>query len=165
MRLIAAALAAALLASPAETAESGPGPRIDWRRDALRGVFDAAAADGKPIVVVTEGDEGRFFANSLRCPRFDSLADAAHFVLIKLPVEDESEAGRLVNALRLDPAYASGLVVLRTTARPFVEVARLRGAANEATLLATMAEAGLSPEGDAVLDAAVGDEPGGACVK
>jgi len=166
MRLIAPAFATAfcLLATHADTAELGPAPRIDWRHDGLRQSFDAAAEDGKPLVIVAEGDDGRYFSEVLRCPRFDSLADSAHFVLIKLPVDEDSEAGRLLDALHMDPAFASTVVVLRTSARPFVELARLRGYHDETVLLGKLAEAGLAPSGE-ILAAGLADEPGRACVK
>src|SRR5206468_4790720 len=76
------------------------GARIGWRIDDVREAFRAATQDGLPVVVATEGDDGGLFANVLRCPGFNSLAGRAHFVLIPLPIVDEtSDAARLVNAL------------------------------------------------------------------
>jgi len=163
-----AATALFLAAGSAETAElPALAPGIGWRHDGLRAVLQAAAQDGLPIVVATEGDGGAWFANVLRCPTLNSLADQAHFILIKLPLADErSDAGRLVNALHIDPAFSSTLAVLRPGGYPFTEVLRTRGYLGEASLLAKLAEAGLWPRETLPLETvAVGDEPPRDCVK
>lgn len=122
------------------------GGRIGWRLDDLRAAFREAAQDGRPVVVATEGDDGGLFANVLRCPTFNTLAGRAHFVLIPLPVADEtSDAARLLFVLRLDPAHASGLVVLDTSAGQVNEIARVSGFVGEAELLRRLAAAGLTP--------------------
>jgi hypothetical protein len=122
------------------------GGRIGWRLDDLRVAFRDATQDGLPVVVATEGDDGGLFANVLRCPTFNTLAGRAHFVLIPLPVaDDSSDAARLIYALRLDPAHASALVVLDTSAGQVNEIARVNGYLGEAELLRRLAGAGLSP--------------------
>ena len=122
------------------------GGRIGWRLDDLRVAFRDAAQDGLPVVVATEGDDGGLFANVLRCPTFNTLAGRAHFVLIPLPVADDSnDAARLLYALRLDPAHASSVVVLDTSAGQVNEIARVNGYISEAKLLRRLTDAGLSP--------------------
>src|SRR5947209_15331850 len=121
------------------------GARIGWRIDDVREAFRAAAQDGLPVVVATEGDDGGLFANVLRCPGFNSLAGRAHFVLIPLPIVDEaSDAARLVNALHMDPAFNSMVAVLDTGGRQVNEVLRINGYADEPTLLLKLAQAGLT---------------------
>jgi hypothetical protein len=122
------------------------GGRIGWRLDDLRVAFREAAQDGLPVVVATEGDDGGLFANVLRCPTFNTLAGRAHFVLIPLPVADEaSDSARLLYALRLDPAHASSLVVLDTSAGQVNEIARVDGFVGEGELLRRLTAAGLTP--------------------
>jgi hypothetical protein len=122
------------------------GGRIGWRLDDLRLAFRDAAQDGRPVVIATEGDDGGLFANVLRCPTFNTLAGRAHFALIPLPVADAaSDAARLLHALRLDPAHASALVVLDTSAGQVNEIARVSGYVGEAELLRRLARAGLTP--------------------
>ncbi len=123
-----------------------PGARIGWRIDDVREAFRAAAVDGLPVVVATEGDDGGLFANVLRCPGINTLAGRAHFVLIPLPIVDEtSDAARLVYALHMDPTFASTVAVLDTSGRQVNEVLRVNGYADEATLLGKLAGAGLKP--------------------
>ena len=171
MRLWLPPLAATALFFAAGSAETAELPTlragIVWRHDDLRAVLQAAAQDGLPIVVATEGDGGAWFADVLRCPTLNSLAGQAHFILIKLPLADErSDAGRLVNALHIDPAFSSTLAVLRPGGNPFTEVLRTRGYLEEASLLAKLADAGLSPPERLPLESvAVGDEPPRDCVK
>jgi hypothetical protein len=182
MRLWLPPLAAALLGfatAPAETAELPAnalfgalaaaeiaGVRIGWRHD-LRATLEAASQDGLPLVIATEGDGGAWFANVLRCPTFNSLSGQAHFILIKLPLADDaSDAARLVNALHMDPAFSSSIAVLRPGGNPFTEILRARGYLDEASLLAKLAEAGLSPHEPSPLErVAVGDEPPHDCLK
>jgi hypothetical protein len=171
-----AAAALSLVATGAETAQLPAndafaaadiaGFRIAWRHD-LRATLEASSQDGLSVVIAAEGDEGAFFANVLRCPTFNSLAGQAHFLLFKLPIADEaSDAGRLVNALRIDPAFSSTVAVLRPGGNPFTEIVRARGYRDEASLLAILAEAGLSPRESLPLErAAVGDAAPRDCLK
>jgi hypothetical protein len=122
-----------------------PGARIGWRIEDLREAFRAAAQDGLPVVIATEGDDGGLFANVLRCPTVNTLAGQAHFVLIPLPVADErSDAARLVAALHLDPTFSSSVAVLGAKDRQVNEVLRVTGYVDEATLLRKLAAAGLT---------------------
>jgi hypothetical protein len=142
--------------------------QIGWRHDDLQAVFQAAQQDGLPVVVAAEGDDGALYSNVLRCPTFNSLAGQAHFILLKLPILNEaSEAGRLVNALHMDPAFSSSIAVLRADGFPFREILRVRGYTEEAALLEKLASAGLSPRRGLLplQQAAVGDEPPRDCVK
>jgi hypothetical protein len=139
-----------------------PGARIGWRIDDIRGAFREAANDGLPVVVATEGDDGGLFANVLRCPSFNTLAGQAHFILIPLPVADETtDAGRLVNALHIDPAFRSTIAVLDTRDREVHEVLRLTGYLDETALLARLTEAGfVTTDNPLPLDKiALGDRP------
>jgi hypothetical protein len=138
------------------------GARIGWRIDDIRLAFRAAAQDGLPVVVVTEGDDGGLFANVLRCPTFNTLAGQAHFVLIPLPIADErSDAGRLVYALHMDPTFNSTIAVLDTSGRQVNEILRVKGYLDEPALLLKLAEAGLTANRNPLpLDkVALGDKP------
>ena len=144
-----------------------PGGRIGWRLDDLRVAFREAAQDGLPVVVATEGDDGGLFTNVLRCPTFNTLAGRAHFVLIPLPAPDPaSDAARLLYALRLDPAHASSLVVLDTSAGQVNEIARVEGFVREGELMPRLAAAGLTPGANplALETVAMGDAPPHDCL-
>ena len=120
-----------------------PGARIGWRIDDLREALRQATQDGLPVVVAAEGDDGGLFENVLRCPAFNTLAGQAHFILIPLPIADEtSDAGRLVDLLHMDPRFKSSLAVLATRDFQVHEVLRVAGYLDEAGLLARLAEAG-----------------------
>ena len=120
------------------------GARIGWRIDDLPAAFREAVEDGRPIVIVAEGNHGGLLADVLRCPTFNTLAGQAHFALIPLPVLDEaSDAGRLLGALHMDPQFTSTIVVLDTRAGPMHETLRVTGYLDEASLVARLAEAGL----------------------
>lgn len=143
-----------------------PGARIGWRIDDLREAFRAAAEDGMPVVVATEGDDGGLFANVLRCPTFNTLAGQAHFVLIPLPVADESsDAARVVAALHMDPTFSSTVAVVDMSGGQVNERLRVNGYVDEATLLAKLAEAGLIADRNPLpLDkVALGGKPPGDC--
>jgi hypothetical protein len=143
------------------------GGRIGWRLDDLRIAFREAAQDGLPVVVATEGDDGGLFTNVLRCPTFNTLAGRAHFVLIPLPARDPGgDAARLLYALRLDPAHASSLVVLDTSAGQVNEIARVVGFVGEDELLRRLAAAGLTPGAHPLPleTVALGDEPPRDCL-
>ncbi len=138
------------------------GARIGWRIDDIRLAFRAAAQDGLPVVIATEGDDGGLFANVLRCPTFNTLAGQAHFVLIPLPITDEhSDAGRLVYALHIDPTFNSTIAVLDTGGRQVNEILRIKGYLDEPALLLKLAEAGLTTNRNPLpLDqVALGDRP------
>jgi hypothetical protein len=142
------------------------GARIGWRIGDLRMAFRAAAQDGLPVVVATEGDDGGLFANVLRCPTFNTLAGKAHFVLIPLPVTDESsDAARVVNALHMDPTFSSTVAVIDMTGAQINERLRVNGYVDEATLLARLAAAGLIADRNPLpLDKiALGGKPPGDC--
>ncbi|HXT08538.1 MAG TPA: hypothetical protein VN715_16590 [Roseiarcus sp.] len=156
--LLFAALAAPALAADADLAALGPrdpalapraplqipGARIGWRIDDLRTAFRAAAVDGLPVVVATEGDDGGLFANVLRCPTFNTLAGQAHFVLIPLPVTDESsDAARVIDALHMDSTFSSTIAVIDMSGAQVNERLRVNGYVDEAALLAKLAGAGL----------------------
>ena len=122
------------------------GARIGWEIDDIRAAFRQASIDGLPVVVVADGADGGFFANVLRCPTFNTLAGQAHFILIQLPIPDEtSDAARLVNALHMDPIFKSTLSVLDLRDRQVNEVMRLAGYVGEADLINKLEETGLSP--------------------
>jgi len=122
------------------------GSRIGWSLGDIPSAFRAAAADGLPIVVVTEGDDGGLFANVLRCPTFNTLAGQAHFILIPLPIADEtSDAAKLVDALHMDPAFNSTIAVLAAAGGRVNEILRVAGYLDEASLIAKLKPAGLSP--------------------
>ncbi len=145
-----------------------PGARIGWRIGDLRLAFRAAAQDGLPVVVATEGDDGGLFANVLRCPTFNTLAGQAHFVLIPLPVTDEaSDAARLVAALHMDPTFSSTVAVIDMSGPQLNEKLRINGYVDEATLLAQLAEAGLVAFRNPLpLDRiALGGKPPGDCMR
>jgi hypothetical protein len=119
------------------------GARIGWRIDDLRAAFRQAANDGLPVVVVAEGDDGGLFENVLRCPAFNTLAGQAHFILIPLPIADEtSDAGRLVDALHMDPTFKSSIAVIVPRDRQAHELLRVTGYLDEAELIARLREAG-----------------------
>ena len=142
------------------------GARIGWRMDDVRAAFRAAAQDGLPVVVATEGDDGGLFANVLRCPTLNTLAGQAHFVLIPLPVADEtSDAARLVFALHMDPRFNSTIAVLDTGGRQVNEVVRINGYLDEAKLLERLAGAGLKAGRNPLPleKVALGGRPPGAC--
>jgi hypothetical protein len=180
--IISAALATPALGEDAELTALGPrdpalaprtqmqiaGARIGWRMDDLRMAFRAAAQDGLPVVVATEGDDGGLFANVLRCPTFNTLAGKAHFVLIPLPVTDESsDAARVVNALHMDPTFSSTVAVIDMSGAQINERLRVNGYVDEATLLAKLAAAGLIADRNPLpLDkVALGGKPPGDCVR
>ncbi len=142
------------------------GARIGWRMDDLRSAFRAAALDGQPVVVATEGDDGGLFANVLRCPTFNTLAGQAHFVLIPLPVtDDSSDAARVVGALHMDPTFSSTVAVIDMTGAEINERLRINGYVDEATLLTKLASAGLIANHNPLpLDkVALGGKPPGDC--
>ncbi len=119
------------------------GARIGWQTSDIRAAFRQAAEDGKPVIVVADGNDGGLFANVLRCPSFNTLAGQAHFVLMLLPIVDEnSDAARLVNALHIDPAFKSTITVLATTDQRLNEVARLTGYQREGDILARLSKTG-----------------------
>ncbi len=178
--IVFTALATPALADDTELAALGPrdpalaprapmqiaGARIGWRVDDLRDAFRAAAEDGLPVVVATEGDDGGLFANVLRCPTFNTLAGQAHFVLIPLPVTDESsDAGRVVAALHMDPTFSSTVAVVDMSGRQVNERLRVNGYVDEAALLAKLAAAGLVANHNPLpLDkVALGGKPPGDC--
>ena len=143
-----------------------PGARIGWRIGDLREAFRAAVQDGLPVVVATEGDDGGLFANVLRCPTFNTLAGRAHFVLIPLPVIDEtSDAARVVDALHMDRTFSSTVAVIDMTGAQVKERLRINGYVDEATLLTKLASAGLNANHNPLpLDKiALGGKPPGDC--
>jgi hypothetical protein len=178
--VLSAALATPALADDTELTALGPldpalapraamqiaGARIGWRMDDLREAFRAAAVDGLPVVVATEGDDGGLFANVLRCPTLNTLAGQAHFVLIPLPVtDDKSDAARVVDALHMDPTFSSTVAVIAMRGAEVGERLRVNGYVNEATLLAKLAGAGLVANRNPLpLDKiALGGKPPGDC--
>ena len=178
--LLFAALATPAVAEDADLAALGPrdpalaprapmqitGARIGWRIGDLRMAFRAAAQDGLPIVVATEGDDGGLFSNVLRCPTFNTLAGQAHFVLIPLPITDEtSDAARLVGALHMDPTFSSTIAVIDLSGAQVNERLRINGYVVEATLPAKLAMTGLTADRNPLpLDkVALGGKPPGDC--
>ena len=178
--LLSTALAAPAMANETDLAALGPrdpalaprapmqipGARIGWRIDDLRMAFRAAAQDGLPVVVATDGDDGGLFANVLRCPTFNTLAGQAHFVLIPLPVTDEtSDAARVVDALHMDPTFSSTIAVIDMSGAQVNERLRVNGYIDEASLLAKLAGAGLIADHNPLpLDkVALGGKPPGDC--
>ena len=122
------------------------GARIGWEMDDIRTVFKQASLDGRPVIIVADGSDGGLFANVLRCPTFNTLAGQAHFILIPLPIVDESsDSARLANAMHMDTAFKSTISVLEMRDRQVNEVLRLAGYQGEADLLGRLEDIGFAP--------------------
>jgi hypothetical protein len=128
-----------------DLALQAPGARIGWTFGDLAGPARAAAADGKPVVVLVTAPGCAWcramLANAARCPTFNTLAGKAHFVMVGN--REGGATGSMVGSFGVDRWPT--VLVLTVRGSNAAERARGVGYMDEAALLQVMARGGLSP--------------------